>query len=76
MTDKLKLLIGLSALSIVASLYQIITNTPRVGGTFLVIYCVLIVLFNRDKAISKNKVAMVVVILTLLLQFLVTVFTH
>ncbi|MDN6029710.1 MAG: hypothetical protein L0I48_00200 [Lactococcus plantarum] len=74
MTDKLKLLMGLSALSIAASLYQLFTKTYHVGNTFLVIYCALIVIFNRDRAISKNKLAMVVVILTLVLQFLVTIF--
>lgn len=76
MADKLKLLMGLSALSIAASLYQMITSTHRVGSMFLVIYCAVIVLFNRDRAISKNKLAMVVVIITLALQFLVTVFTR
>lgn len=75
MTDKLKILMGLSALSIAASLYQMFTSTHRVGSTFLVIYCVLIVLFNRDKAISKDKIARVVVIITLILQILVTVIT-
>ena len=76
MADKLKILMGLSALSIAASLYQLFTKTHDVGNTFLVIYCALIVVFNRDRAISKNKLAMVVVILTLVLQFLVTIFTR
>ena len=76
MADKLKLLMGLSALSIAASLYQIVTKTHYVGNTFLVIYCILILLFNKDKAISKNKLAMGVVLLTLVLQFLVTILTR
>ena len=76
MPDKLKLLMGLSALSIAASLYQMLTSTHRVGSTFLVIYCAVVVLFNRDRAISKSKLAMVVVILTLVLQFWVTISTR
>ena len=76
MPDKLKLLMGLSALSIAASLYQMLISTHRVGSPFLVIYCAVIVLFNRDRAISKSKLAMVVVILTLVLQFWVTISTR
>lgn len=76
MADKLKLLMGLSALSIAASLYQMLTSTHRVGSTFLVIYCAVIVLFNRDRAISKDKIARMVVIITLILQILVTVITR
>ena len=66
MTDKLKILMGLSALSMAASLYQIIMQSHQFDRTFLVIYCALIVLFNRDKAITRDKVARLVVIVTLL----------
>ena len=76
MIDKLKILMGLSALSMAVSLYEIVTQSHQFDRTFLIIYCALIVIFNRDRAISKNKLAMVVVILTLVLQFLVTIFTR
>ena len=73
MADKLKILMGLSALSMAASLYQIITNSHQFDHTFLVIYCALIVIFNRDKAITRDKIARVIVIITLIL-LLVTSF--
>ena len=73
MTDKLKILMGLSALSMAASLYQIVTQSHQFDRVFLVIYCALIVIFNRDKAITRDKIARVVVIVTLVL-LLVTSF--
>lgn len=66
MTDKVKILIALSVFVIIASIYQIVTHDTTSSKTFLVIYCALIILFNRDKAISKNKIAMVTVIITLI----------
>ncbi|MGO2314701.1 MAG: hypothetical protein ACTIDA_04115 [Pseudolactococcus laudensis] len=73
MADKLKILIGLSTLSMAASLYQIVTQSYQFDRVFLVIYCALIVIFNRDKAITRDKIARVVVIITLVL-LLVTSF--
>lgn len=80
MTDKLKILMGLSALSMAASLYQIVTQSHQFDRVFLVIYCALIVIycaliviFNRDKAITRDKIARVIVIVTLVL-LLVTSF--
>lgn len=67
MADKVKILLGLSALSMAASLYQLVTQTAQGNRTFLVMYCALIVLFNRDKAVSQDKIARVVVIITLAL---------
>lgn len=52
MTDKLKILMGLSALSMAVSLYEIVTQSHQFDRTFLIIYCALIVIFNRDKAIT------------------------
>ena len=69
MADKLKILMGLSALSMAASLYQIVTQSHQFDRTFLVIYCAIIVLFNRDKAITRDKIARAVVIMTLVLLF-------
>jgi hypothetical protein len=74
MIDRIKILMALSAFAIVASLYQIITKDGGQNGTFLVIYCALIVIFNRDKALSKDKIARVVVIATLLLLVLKSIF--
>ncbi|MGO2742225.1 MAG: hypothetical protein ACTIAM_01160 [Pseudolactococcus laudensis] len=73
MADKLKILIGLSTLSMAASLYQIVTQSHQFDRVFLVIYCALIVIFNRDKVITRDKIARVVVIITLVL-LLVTSF--
>ena len=73
MADKLKILIGLSTLSMAASLYQIVTQSHQFDRVFLVIYCALTVIFNRDKAITRDKIARVVVIITLVL-LLVTSF--
>ncbi|GHU42051.1 hypothetical protein FACS1894193_06860 [Bacilli bacterium] len=73
MADKLKILMGLSALSSAASLYQILTHSHQFDRTFLIIYCVLIVIFNRDKALTQDKIARIVVIITLIL-LLVTSF--
>lgn len=73
MTDKLKILMGLSALSMAVSLYEIVTQSHQSDRTFLIIYCALIVIFNRDKAITRDKIARVVVIITLVL-LLVTSF--
>lgn len=67
MSNKLKLFMGVSALSIAVSLYQIVTKMPRTSSAFFIIYCVLIVSFNRDKAISKDKVARPFVVVTLVL---------
>lgn len=76
MADKVKLLIGLSALSMVASMYQLATHTSQRNGTFLVIYCAIIIIFNRDKAVSQDKVARVVVIVTLALLILSKLLVH
>ena len=73
MTDKLKILMWLSALSMAVSLYEIVTQSHQFDRTFLIIYCALIVIFNRDKAITRDKIARVVVIITLVL-LLVTSF--
>ncbi|MFZ2607912.1 MAG: hypothetical protein WAX16_01120 [Lactococcus raffinolactis] len=73
MTDKLKILMGLSALSMAVSLYEIVTQSHQFDRTFLIIYCALIVIFNQDKAITRDKIARVVVIITLVL-LLVTSF--
>ena len=73
MADKLKILICLSTLSMAASLYQIVTQSHQFDRVFLVIYCALIVIFNRDKAITRDKIARVIVIVTLVL-LLVTSF--
>ena len=73
MTDKLKILMGLSAFSMAVSLYVIVTQSHQFDRTFLIIYCALIVIFNRDKAITRDKIARVVVIITLVL-LLVTSF--
>ena len=73
MTDKLKILMGLSALSMAVSLYEIVTQSHQFDRTFLIIYCALIVIFNRDKAITRDKIARGVVIITLVL-LLVTSF--
>ena len=73
MADKLKILMGLSALSLAVSLYEVVTQSHQVDRTFLIIYCALIVIFNRDKAITRDKIARVVVIITLVL-LLVTSF--
>ena len=73
MTDKLKILMGLSALSMAVSLYEIVTPSHQCDRTFLIIYCAVIVIFNRDKAITRDKIARVVVIITLVL-LLVTSF--
>ncbi|GFH41034.1 hypothetical protein [Pseudolactococcus insecticola] len=67
MTDKLKMFTALSVFAIIASLYQIATKTYSYDRTFLVIYCVIILLFNRDKAFSKNRLASIIGILTILL---------
>jgi hypothetical protein len=45
MTDKLKILMGLSALSMAVSLYEIVTQSHQFDRTFLIIYCALIVIF-------------------------------
>ena len=73
MTDKLKILMGLSALSMAVSLYEIVTQSHQFDRTFLIIYCGLIVIFNRDQAITRDKIARVGVIITLVL-LLVTSF--
>ena len=73
MTDKLKILMGLSALSMAVSLYEIVTQSHQFDRTFLIIYCALIVIFNRDKAITRDKNARFVVIITIVL-LLVTSF--
>lgn len=76
MSDKLKIFMGLSVLSIAASLYQIVTKMPSASSAFFIIYGILVVLFNRDKAISKDKVARLVVIVTLVLLLVVAFVTR
>ncbi|GAB2023727.1 hypothetical protein RyT2_28050 [Pseudolactococcus yaeyamensis] len=66
MADKLKILMGFSTLVI---LYEIETQSHQFDRSFLVIYCAIIVLFNRDKAITRDKIARAVVIMTLILLF-------
>ena len=76
MSDKLKIFMGLSALSIAASLYQIVTKMPSASSAFFIIYGILVVLFNRDKAISKDKVARPFVVVALVLLMVTSFLTR
>ena len=76
MSNKLKLFMGFSVLLVLVSFSQIVLDrySESASRSFLIIYCGLIGLFNLDKAISRDKVARLVGIVTLALLVIIAFF--
>ncbi|GFH41917.1 hypothetical protein Hs30E_04680 [Lactococcus hodotermopsidis] len=68
--DKIKLFAILSGLITFVTFYQIVTKNQTSNSTLMLIYCIVALIFNRDKAFAKNKVALGIFIVTLLVLFL------